>query len=114
MPELPDVILYLESLRTRVLGRRLDRVQIVSPFVLRSVTPPIDSIDGQIVKGLRRVGKRLVFEFRPTTAHGSSAAPNDGPVFLVLHLMIAGRLRWRAPAEKTGVAPKMLLAIFEF
>jgi formamidopyrimidine-DNA glycosylase len=115
MPELPDVLLYLESLRTHVLGHRLDRLKIVSPFVLRSVTPPIESIDGQVVTGLRRIGKRLVFEFRPALVSGSSTSSSDErPLFLVLHLMIAGRLRWRTPLEKPAVAPKMLLATFEF
>src|ERR1041384_1988056 len=116
MPELPDVMLYLESLGTHVLGHRLDRVRIVSPFVLRSVTPPIDSIDGRVVTGLRRIGKRLVFEFQQNGADVTSTPSSDGGkrLFLVIHLMITGRLRWRTPLDKLAVAPKMLLAVFEF
>jgi formamidopyrimidine-DNA glycosylase len=84
-----------------VLGRRLDRLILVSPFVLRSVDPPIASIDGQTIRALRRIGKRIVMGF-------------DADLFLVIHLMIAGRLRWREPKQKPGVAPKMILARFEF
>ena len=101
MPELPDVVVYLEALNSHVVGRRLERVKLLSPFVLRSVDPPIASLHGETVRGVRRVGKRIVLEF-------------DGDVFLVIHLMIAGRLRWRAPGQKPGVGPRMLLATFEF
>ena len=101
MPELPDVVVYLEALSRHVVGHRLERVLLVSPFVLRSVDPPIASLHGETVRGVRRVGKRIVLEF-------------DGGIFLVIHLMIAGRLRWRAPGQKAGVGPRMLLATFEF
>jgi formamidopyrimidine-DNA glycosylase len=101
LPELPDVVSYVEALERHVGGRRLARVKLVSPFVLRSVDPPLDAITGQIVRGVRRVGKRLVLAF-------------DTDLFLVLHLMIAGRLRWRAPGQKPGVGPRMILASFEF
>jgi formamidopyrimidine-DNA glycosylase len=104
VPELPDVVIYIESLQARVVGRRLERVSLSSPFVLRSVDPPVDIIQGQSVRGLRRVGKRIVLEFRP----------DADPVFLVLHLMIAGRLRWREPGQKPGVGPKLMLARLEF
>ncbi len=83
-----------------MLGRRLDRLILVSPFVLRSVDPPIASIDGQTIRALRRIGKRIVMGF-------------DADLFLVIHLMIAGRLRWREPKQKPGVGPKMILARFE-
>jgi formamidopyrimidine-DNA glycosylase len=106
MPELPDVIVYVDALRSRVVGRRLLTVTLQSPFVLRSVDPPPDAVHGQVVGGVRRVGKRIVLEF-------SNPAGSE-PIFLVVHLMIAGRLRWRAPGAKLGVGPKIVLARFEF
>ena len=101
MPELPDVVVYLEALTREIVGRRLERIKLSSPFVLRSVDPPVTSLHGQTVRGARRIGKRIVLEFADD-------------VFLVIHLMIAGRLRWRAPGQKPGMGPKMLLASFEF
>ena len=101
MPELPDVVVYLEALTREIVGRRLERIKLASPFVLRSVDPPITSLHGQTVRGVRRIGKRIVLEF-------------GDDVVLVIHLMIAGRLRWRAPGQKPGMGPKMLLASFEF
>ena len=83
MPELPDIALYLHALEPRVVGRPLERVRLASPFLVRTVDPPLTSLHGAVVRRLRRIGKRIVFEF-------------DGPRFLVLHLMIAGRLRWKA------------------
>ena len=99
MPELPDIVVYIEALQQRLVGQRLDRLQLHSPFVLRSVDPPIESIVGLTVRGVRRSGKRIVLEF-------------DQDLFLVLHLMIAGRLRWREPGQKPGVGGKLLLASF--
>jgi formamidopyrimidine-DNA glycosylase len=101
LPELPDVTVYIEALTERVVGRRLVRLQLRSPFVLRSVDPPIETIEGAVVRGVRRIGKRIVFGF-------------DADLFLVVHLMIAGRLRWREPGQKPGVGTKLLLALFEF
>jgi formamidopyrimidine-DNA glycosylase len=101
VPELPDVVVYLEALTRHVVGQRLERIQLLSPFVLRSVDPPIDSVHGQTVRGVRRIGKRIVLEFADD-------------VFLVIHLMIAGRLRWREPGKKPGMGPKMILASFVF
>jgi formamidopyrimidine-DNA glycosylase len=95
MPELPDLAAYLDSLERRVVGRRLLALRIANPFLLRTAVPPISSIDGKKVAGLRRIGKRIVFEF-------------EEQLFLVLHLMIAGRLQW--PAKKG----RNTLAIFEF
>jgi formamidopyrimidine-DNA glycosylase len=95
MPELPDVVVYLECLRPRVVGRVLDRVRLASPFLLRSVDPPLSEFDGRRVVDLGRLGKRLVFAF-------------ESDLFLVLHLMIAGRLHW--PGKKT----RGTLAFFEF
>src|SRR5205085_6392265 len=90
-----------EALKARVVDRRLDRLLLLSPFVLRSVDPPIGSVDGASVRGVRRIGKRIVLEF-------------ENNLFLVIHLMIAGRLRWREPGQKPGVGPRMMLAAFEF
>jgi len=101
VPELPDVAIYVEALTERISGRRLERVNLLSPFVLRSYDPPIDAIFGATVTGVRRVGKRLVVGF-------------DGGLFLVIHLMIAGRLRWREKGQKAGVGPKMILASLDF
>ena len=101
MPELPDVVVYIEALTRHIVGQPLKRLNLLSPFVLRSVDPPIDSINGQVVRGLRRVGKRIVLEF-------------DQDLFLVIHLMIAGRLRWREPEQKLGIGTKLILASFEF
>ncbi|HVJ30050.1 MAG TPA: DNA-formamidopyrimidine glycosylase family protein, partial [Gammaproteobacteria bacterium] len=83
MPELPDITLYIEALRQRILGRRLDRSRVRSPFLLRSVDPPLDAAHGATVAAFERLGKRIAIGF-------------DNDVWLVLHLMIAGRLQWRA------------------
>jgi formamidopyrimidine-DNA glycosylase len=97
MPELPDVTVYIEALRSRIAAQRLVRVRLLNPFVLRTAVPPISSADGRRVAGLRRVGKRIVIEL-------------EGPLYLVLHLMIAGRLRWVLAGRK----PPGTLALFEF
>ncbi len=99
MPELPDVVVYIEHLRNRLAGRTLTRLRVLNPFVLRSVTPPIASAEGKKVLGLRRIGKRIVVEL-------------EGRLFLVLHLMIAGRLRWLASGAKPP--GRISLAAFEF
>lgn len=99
MPELPDITVYIEALDARIVGKPLTSVQVVNPFVLRTVSPPIRQLVGQRVKGLRRMGKRIVMEF-------------DDDLYLVIHLMIAGRLRWRAPGG--NVARPAPLARFEF
>ena len=99
MPELPDITVYIDALSARVLGHRLDRIRLASPFLLRSVTPPPSSVEGATVRGLRRLGKRIVFQF-------------DGPMFLVLHLMIAGRLKWKP--RGAALAGRATLAAFDF
>jgi formamidopyrimidine-DNA glycosylase len=99
MPELPDIVVYLECLQRRVAGQTLERIRLVSPFLLRSVDPPLARAEGQTVRGLRRLGKRIVFEL-------------DGELFLVLHLMIAGRLHWKARGAKPP--GKVGLAAFDF
>ena len=100
MPELPDIELYLHALHPRVVGQTLNRVRIVSPSLLRTVDPPVEAAQGKQVQSLRRIGKRIVFCF-----------PDD--LFLVVHLMIAGRFRWDA---KRGAKPpgKIGQASFEF
>jgi formamidopyrimidine-DNA glycosylase len=116
LPELPDVVVYIEALARHVGGERLDRYTLHSPFVLRSVDPPLSDIVGQTVREVRRVGKRIVFAFDPVTRLPPDPPdpPDDGPLFLVIHLMIAGRLRWRGPGQKPGVGSRMMLASFEF
>ncbi len=87
MPELPDITLYIEALEARAKGRVLEAVRLASPFVVRSFQPPIKEAQGKRVLGLRRMGKRIVFEL-------------EGDLFLVMHLMIAGRLRWKDRGAK--------------
>ena len=99
MPELPDVEVYIESLRARILGRRLGRVRLLSPFLLRTAVPPLSSAEGKRVAGVQRVAKRIVLSLE------------DAP-YLVLHLMIAGRLRWLEPGRKPP--GRITLALFEF
>jgi formamidopyrimidine-DNA glycosylase len=99
MPELPDVVVYVEHLGNRLAGRALTRLRVLNPFVLRSVSPPVVSAEGKRVLRLRRIGKRIVFEL-------------EGGLFLVLHLMIAGRLRWLASGAKPP--GRISLAVFEF
>ena len=99
MPELPDVELYLAALRTHIAGEKLERVRLATPFLLRSVDPPIDEAVGRTVTGVRRIGKRIVWEL-------------EGELFLVFHLMIAGRFKWR---DRGAVVPRRLgLAAFDF
>jgi formamidopyrimidine-DNA glycosylase len=99
MPELPDITLYLAQLTPRILHQPLNRIAIRSPFVLRSVDPPISAVEGKRVVALRRIGKRIVLVL-------------ESDLFMVIHLMIAGRLRWRAPGSKVG--GKLVLAVLEF
>ena len=99
MPELPDIEAYLGALRTRVIGEQLKRIRIASPFLLRTAEPPLSSVDGHVVRELRRIGKRIVFGF-------------DNDLWLVLHLMIAGRLHWRPLGAKLG--GRQNLAAFDF
>jgi formamidopyrimidine-DNA glycosylase len=89
MPELPDIEAYLTALRPRLMGARLERVRIASPFLLRTVAPPVADLEGREVAAVTRVGKRIVIGV-------------EGDLFLVIHLMIAGRLHWRAVNARTG------------
>jgi formamidopyrimidine-DNA glycosylase len=99
VPELPDITLYLSQLSPRILGQPLNRIVIRSPFVLRSVQPPLSAVEGKHVRDLRRLGKRIVFAL-------------EDDLFVVIHLMIAGRFRWKPPGAKLG--GKLTLASFEF
>jgi len=99
MPELPDIVVYIEHLEASLIGQRLERMRLMNPFVLRSVTPPIASAEGKKVVGVRRIGKRIVIAL-------------EGRLFLVLHLMIAGRLRWLGAGAK--LPGRIALAAFEF
>jgi formamidopyrimidine-DNA glycosylase len=99
MPELPDIAAYLSALEPRIVGQPIKQVRLASPFLLRTAQPPITSVEGRVVRELRRIGKRIVIGV-------------DGDLWLVLHLMIAGRLHWRPPAAKlTG---RKSLAAFDF
>ena len=99
MPELPDITVYVESLERHVVQQRLEQVRLLSPFVLRSVEPPLSTVAGRRVAGVRRLGKRIVLAL-------------EGELFLVLHLMIAGRLRWLQRGDKPPA--RITLALFDF
>src|SRR5687768_15900845 len=111
MPELPDITIYIEALEKRILDTRLQRVQLASPFLLRTAPPPISAMEGKTVVELRRLGKRICVGF-------------EDSLWMVLHLMIAGRLHWKDVANTAGVSggerksplkfPKNTLAIFYF
>ena len=103
MPELPDIRVYIEALEKRILGQRLEHVRIVSPFLLRTVEPPAVSAEGKKVVALRRLGKRICIGV-------------EGEIWLVLHLMIAGRLHWfeRASGKSVKLSGRQNLAAFEF
>jgi len=99
MPELPDIAAYLSALEPRILGQPLERVRLASPFLLRTTHPAPADAEGRMVRELRRVGKRIGIGV-------------DGGLWLVLHLMIAGRLHWRPPRAK--IAGRGFLAAFDF
>src|SRR5438552_14942682 len=111
MPELPDIVVYIEALEKRILGHRLQRIQIASPFLVRTAAPPISDAEGKQVRELRRLGKRICVGL-------------EDELWLVLHLMIAGRLHWKdtvgpalARAETSPAATKFSknrLATFQF
>lgn len=99
MPELPDILGYIEALGPRVIGQPLEQIRVAAPFLLRSVDPPLASANGRVLRELRRIGKRIAFGL-------------DGDLWLVLHLMIAGRLHWRAANAK--LSGRQNLASFDF
>ena len=99
MPELPDIEVYIGALERRILGQPLERVRVAGPFLLRTVEPPLAETHGRAVRSLRRVGKRIALGL-------------EGDLWLVLHLMIAGRLHWKRPGAK--LAGRLALAAFDF
>jgi formamidopyrimidine-DNA glycosylase len=99
MPELPDITAYIAALETRIVGQTLEHIRVASPFLLRTVQPPLASAEGRKVRELRRIGKRIAIGL-------------DGDIWLVLHLMIAGRLHWRPREAK--LAGRQNLAAFDF
>src|SRR5260370_667329 len=99
MPELPDITIYREALDARIRGQVLKHVRIIHPFLLRTGAPPINDVEGKRVVGVRRLGKRIVLAL-------------EDDLFLIVHLMIAGRLRWLAKIAKPPA--RITLAIFEF
>jgi formamidopyrimidine-DNA glycosylase len=99
LPELPDITVYVEALEKRIIGRRLERIRIANPFLVRSVDPPMSDTEGHTVVQIRRLGKRIAIGFE-----------ND--LWIVIHLMIAGRFRWVAPGAK--IPGKLGLAAFDF
>ena len=99
MPELPDIVVYIEAIEQRILNQRLERVRVSSPFLLRTADPPLGAAEGKTVRRLRRIGKRIAIGL-------------DDDLWLVLHLMIAGRLHWRQAGVK--LAGRLALAAFDF
>jgi formamidopyrimidine-DNA glycosylase len=99
MPELPDIVVYVEAIAQRIIGRQLERVRLNSPFLLRTATPPLSDVEGRTVREVRRAGKRIAIGL-------------EGGLWLVLHLMIAGRLHWRSAGAKLG--GRNQLAAFDF
>jgi formamidopyrimidine-DNA glycosylase len=99
MPELPDITIYLEALEQRILGQELEGVRVGSPFILRTFDPPLEAVNGKTVRELRRIGKRIAIRL-------------EGDLWLVLHLMIAGRLHWKPRGAR--LAGKNNLAAFDF
>src|SRR5215470_8485824 len=99
MPELPDITAYITALETRIVAHTIDHVRLVSPFLLRTVEPPLSAVEGKNGRQLRRIGKRI-------------AIGVEGELWLVLHLMIAGRLHWRTRGAK--LSGRQSLAAFDF
>src|SRR3954469_25006032 len=100
MPELPDILLYLHALRRRIIGHAVQRIRLASPFLLRSIDPPPGAIEGRTIVGLHRLGKRVVLEA-------------EDELFLVFHLMIAGRFRWKPQGTKVPGKIGLLAIDFE-
>src|SRR5258705_12381735 len=99
MPELPDIAAYITALEARIVGQPIERVRLASPFLLRTAEPPITNVEGRVVRELRQIGKRI-------------AIGVEGDLWMVLHLMMAGRLHWGPPQPK--VAGRQGLAAFDF
>src|SRR4051812_6793001 len=101
MPELPDIVVYVEAIERRIVGLPLDEVRLNTPFLLRTVEPPLGDFVGKAVRDVRRFGKRIVIGF-------------DDDLFMVLHLMIAGRLHWKAKGAKGKGGGRNELAALDF
>jgi formamidopyrimidine-DNA glycosylase len=99
VPELPDIVVYIEALEPRIVNQPLQRIRVASPFLLRTATPPLEAVEGKLVRELHRLGKRIVIGLQ-------------GDLWVVLHLMIAGRLHWSKPGVK--LTPKRALAALDF
>ena len=99
MPELPEILLYLHALEVRILGQPLERIRIASPSLLKTVDPPITSVEGRTVRGLRRLGKRIIIDL-------------DNDIHIIIHLMIAGRFQWKP--RGTAIPRKLGHAAFDF
>src|SRR5512146_3560476 len=99
MPELPDIAAYISALKPRIVGQSIEKIRLASPFLLRTAQPPLSDVEGRTVRELRRIGKRI-------------AIGVEGDLWLVLHLMIAGRLHWRERGAKIG--GRQSLAAFDF
>src|SRR6266700_3754383 len=99
MPELPDIAAYISALEARIVAQPIERVRLASPFLLRTAQPPVADVEGRVVRELRRIGKRI-------------AIGVEGDLWLVLHLMIAGRLHWKAPGAI--LSGRQNLAAFDF
>src|SRR5438045_9543161 len=99
MPELPDIAAYISALEPRITGKPLGLIRLASPFLLRTIDPPVAAVEGRTVRELRRVGKRIGIGV-------------EGDLWVVLHLMIAGRLHWRPPGAR--LAGRQYLASFDF
>jgi formamidopyrimidine-DNA glycosylase len=99
VPELPDVVVYIDALSARLVGQTLERIRLGNPFIVRTIDPPVSDLAGGVVRGFRRLGKRIVFVF-------------DEDLFLIVHLMIAGRFRWREAGA--AIPGKIGLAAFDF
>jgi len=108
MPELPDVTVYIEHLARRTVGHPLERVRLASPFLLRTVDPPLAAVTGAVVRGVSRLGKRIVLSFGTS----GGAVAEDETLHLVIHLMVAGRFRWKPPGAP--VPGRIGLAAFDF
>jgi formamidopyrimidine-DNA glycosylase len=114
MPELPDVTVYIEHVARRTVGHPLERIRLASPFLLRTADPPIATVFGLVVRRVSRLGKRIVLTFAPDAAAAKpkAKAKKDDELHLVIHLMVAGRFRWKP--HGTGVPGKIGLAAFDF
>ena len=111
MPEYPDVMVYIERLRAYVQGKTVEQIRIAHPFLLRTAVPPINAIEGRTITGFERIGKRIVFAFEDAPDEGDTEDA-AGPLYMVLHLMVSGRLWWRK--RGTSLKAKRNLAALDF